>query len=131
MQRVFLGNSGGGTVFRVSKPGASITSSNLGDFLIHEDMYDTIPVATGTVSSLPYYGTIPPTAPYYETFYDYRLTIGHDLGYVPLILATYNIDVGVWADDTALYFDLEYTSQESSFGLSPSISYAIFAIQVG
>lgn len=131
MQRVFLGNSGGDTVFRVSKPGASITSSNLGDFLIHEDIYDAIPVATGTVASLPYYQNLGEQAPTYQTFYDYRVTVGHDLGYVPLILATYNVDVAVWADDTALTFDLESTSQDSAYAVSPAISYAIFAIQVG
>lgn len=48
--RVFLGMSGGVPVFRISKPGRSVFSSNPNDFILREDTEVLRPAFRGSVS---------------------------------------------------------------------------------
>ncbi|MBC7280046.1 hypothetical protein [Hoeflea sp.] len=48
--RIMFGSNGSKFVARVSKPGVDVSSTNLADFVLHEDFTTLIPVARGTVT---------------------------------------------------------------------------------
>lgn len=81
MKRIIAANNAGSIQFRVSKPGADATSSNLDDFLIHESFGNAAPLAILNIASLPCVTAGSPS----NSYSFYRYAYAHGLPFTPII----------------------------------------------
>ena len=136
MERVQLSSAG----LLISKPGKSVTSGSVSDFLVNTTLRNARYFARGTVTSLPWLGASGGVAP--NIGYTYEVSIYHGLGYVPVIMFTDEATVsgtqtgyptlaacGCTADSANLYVARDYNSTPSAQPSSVSClcHYTIFA----
>jgi hypothetical protein len=134
-RRILLGNAGSGNVvFRVSKATADVLSTNLNDFLFNEQMYNSIPLATGTITALQNQGQVSSGS----SNYYFGLSISFGVSYLPLLIVTnsqYDPNFSGKLSLTISYSGfslLTYkASSASSIALSIPISYIIYRVAVG
>ena len=123
----------------VTKPGASVTSTNLDDFLIP-------PVSSGAILGQPYMAATVTSLPLQTgftrsgtTYYEYYVTIPHSLGYMPFCFTTNCYDALIDLPSTSVFVDATniyiytYTSTTPGITLPPlsiaPVSYFIFRPQ--
>jgi hypothetical protein len=121
----------------VAKPGKDVGSTNLFDFLIPPPTMGAIlgqTILAGTVSSLPNNGTsiVYNTGSGNQTFYEYLLTIPHNLGYTPFAIVTNAADfrttlepADVFVDETNIYLHASSLGNASDLSITPT-SYFVF-----
>jgi hypothetical protein len=134
-RRILLGNAGGGNVvFRVSKATADVLSTNLNDFLFNEQIYNSIPLATGTITALQNQGQVSSGS----SNYYFGLSISFGVSYLPMLIVTnsqYDPNFSGKLNLTISYSGfslLTYkASSASSIALSIPISYIIYQVAVG
>jgi hypothetical protein len=90
--RILFGPYAGAFATRVSKPGKSVLSTDLRDFLLHESFLIGIPVLMMTISNIP-------------SVSGYVGHIAHGLGYNPFIVASGDSSsLNIWVDSTYVYY---------------------------
>ena len=112
-QRVRLAGNGGSPIFRVSKPGADITSGNLDDFMIHEAFFNAIPEVIIHVSTMSSIGSNL-----------WQFTYAHGLPYTPLVLPLSSLYEMTCAVDSVGYYSHTSVSNDPNTWCGSDSNYA-------
>lgn len=127
-QRVMLGcQSAGYAFFRVSKAGKSVWSSNLDDFLMHESLFNSIPVLNAIVTSVQIINNGTPLLPSYAAVNN----IYHGLGFYPFIVVSGNTsDVSIVFDSSYIYvtYNLAFQGTSGWIGLPNAIQFYVYGM---